>query len=213
MVNPSQSSLTRSERTRAMLLAATRSLIEEEGFERLTMAAVAKRAGVSRRAVYLHFASRADLIAQFFDYVSETEKLAASTRPVWASPDAVTALAEWARHLARFHSRVIAATRAFERVYRTDPDAAPHRARYVREQLGACRRLAEWLERERQLAPEWTVETATDMLWGLISTDMIERLLVDRRWSRQRLAEHLTVLLQSTFVGDAEERSQARSDR
>lgn len=203
-MEPTVSSLTRSERTRVALLAATRSLIEEEGFERLTMAAVARRAGVTRRAVYLHFASRAELIAHFFEYVSETEKLAASTRPVWASPDAVTALAEWARHLARFHSRVVAATRAFERVYRTDPDAAPHRARYAREQLGACRRLAEWLEREQRLAPEWTVESATDMLWGLISTDMIERLLVDRRWSRKRLAEHLTVLLQSTFVADPE---------
>ncbi len=39
----------RSRRTRAALLASARSLLEEEGFEALTMAAVAERAGVTRR--------------------------------------------------------------------------------------------------------------------------------------------------------------------
>jgi AcrR family transcriptional regulator len=37
------------------------------------MAAVADRAGVSRRAVYLHYASRAELVTALFDYVSEQE--------------------------------------------------------------------------------------------------------------------------------------------
>jgi hypothetical protein len=31
---------------------------------------------------------------------------------------------------------------------------------------------------------------------------MIEGLLVERRWSRRRLAEHLAVLLRSTFARD-----------
>jgi hypothetical protein len=32
---------------------------------------------------------------------------------------------------------------------------------------------------------------------------MIEALIVDRRWSRRRLAEHLALLFRSTFVADA----------
>jgi hypothetical protein len=59
---------------------------------------------------------------------------------------------------------VIELTRAAERLHRTDPGAARHRNRYMREQLAACRRLAAWLERERKLAGSWTVETAADML-------------------------------------------------
>src|SRR6266508_6390719 len=61
----------RSRRTRAALLDATRALLEEHGTEWLTMAAVAERAGVSRRAVYLHFASRAELLTELFGHVSE----------------------------------------------------------------------------------------------------------------------------------------------
>ena len=193
----------RSRRTRAALLSATRSLLEERGFDALTLVAVADRAGVSRRAVYLHFASRSELVSALFDYVAQTEGLAESTAPVWDAPDAAAALDEWARHLARYHPRLIAVTRAVERVQRDDPGAAAHRQRVVRAQLANCRRLAEWLEREGRLAPPWTVETATDMLWALISTDMIEGLLT-RRWSRRLLGERLGLVLRSTFVRDPE---------
>jgi hypothetical protein len=44
------------------------------------------------------------------------------------------------------------------------------------------------------------VRRATDRLAVLVSLDIIEGLLVDRRWSRDRLAEHLDVLLRGTFV-------------
>jgi AcrR family transcriptional regulator len=150
--------------------------------------------------VYLHFGSRAGLVDALFQHLAEREKLDESTRPVWEAPDAATALEEWARHLANYHPRLIAVTRAVERVQRVDADAARHRQRVVRGQIAGCRRLATWLDEEGRLAPPWTVDTATDMLWALISTDMIEGLLVERNWSRRRLTEHLAVLLRATFT-------------
>lgn len=192
----------RSRRTHAALLAATRSILEDEGFEALTMGAVAELAGVSRGAAYLHFASRADLVSALFRHIAETEGLAESTERVWQAPTAVDALDEWARHLARYHPRLIAVTRAVERVRGLDPDAAAHRRRVVRAQLANCRRLATWLHDEGRLAPPWTVDTATDMLWALISTDMIDGLLADRGWSQRRLAESLGLLLRATFTAE-----------
>src|SRR5215467_16133458 len=95
----------RSRRTGAALLQATRDLIDEQGFEALTMAAVAERAGVSRRAVYLHFSTRAELVTALFGRLGETEGIGASLQRVWDSPDAAAALAEWGRHLARTHPK------------------------------------------------------------------------------------------------------------
>ena len=152
----------RSRRTRAALLAATRSILETDGFEALTMSAVTERAGVSRGAAYLHFASRADLVAALFQHVAETEGLQESTDRVWQAPNAIAALDEWARHLARYHPRVLTVTRAVERVRHVDTDAAEHRARVVAAQLANCRRLAAWLNDEGRLAAPWTVDTATD---------------------------------------------------
>lgn len=190
----------RSRRTRSAVLAAARARIEEHGFEALTMAAVAERAGVTRRAVYLHYASRAELLIALFDYVSEKEGLAASLQPVWDAPDAVTALGEWARHLARYHPRILAVDLAAEQVRQTDPDAGAHRQIVINDQRAACRRLATRLHNEQRLAPAWTVPTATDMLWALMSSALIKSLLIDCGWSTTKYGKHLAILLHSTFV-------------
>jgi AcrR family transcriptional regulator len=190
----------RSRRTRAALLAATHAILEERGFEALTMTAVAERAGVTRRAVYMHFPTRSALVGELFDYVAQVEGLAASLEHVWTAPDAVSALDEWAAHLARYHPRLLTVDRAVQRVWRDDPDAAAHRARVVKAKLTNCRRLAKWLAEEGRLAPGWTTASATDMLFALIASDVIEALIVDRRWSRARLAEHLALLFRSTFA-------------
>jgi AcrR family transcriptional regulator len=190
----------RSRRTRAALLAAGHEILQQQGFEALTMTAVADRAGVTRRAVYLHFPTRAELVGALFDYIAGVEGLEASLRRVWEAPDAVSALDEWAAHLARYQPRLLAVDRAAQRVWRQDPDAAIHRRRVVSEQLRNTRRLARWLADEGRLADGWTVETASDMLFALISSDVVEALLEDRGWSRRRLADHLGRLFRSTFV-------------
>lgn len=190
----------RSRRTRAALLASARTVLEEEGFEALTMTAVADHAGVSRRAAYLHFPSRAALISALFDYIADAEGLQDSLDRVWAAPDSVAALTEWAAHLARYHPRLLAVDRAVDRVRQLDRDAAAHRDRVAATQLANCRRLASWLHREGRLAQPWTVQSGTDMLYALISSDLIEALLSDRHWSTRRLARHLATMFLYTFT-------------
>lgn len=190
----------RSRRTREALLAAARSLIESEGLAGLTMGAVAQRAGVSRRAVYLHFSSRAELITALFAYVNQTEDLAGSVRPVADAPDGEQALVEWAKHLARYHPRLIAIGRALQRAQDSDPDAGAHWELVTRDWHDHCRTLAARLEAEGRLAPPWTVDTAADMLWALMSFDVLEGLLVERGWSEQQLAERLAAMFRATFV-------------
>jgi AcrR family transcriptional regulator len=190
----------RSRRTRLALLAAARALVEREGLPALTMASVAEHAGVTRRSVYLHFSTRTELITALYEYVNETAELAASLKSVWQAADAATALDEWAHHLARCHTQLIPFGRAFQRVRGTDPDAEHYWDLVMRQWRGSCRRLAEWLAAEAGLAAPWTVATATDMLWALMSFDVLEALVVDRRWSRKRFARRLSALLQSTFV-------------
>jgi AcrR family transcriptional regulator len=192
----------RSRRTCAALLAATRELLEEQGFESVTMAAVAARAGVSRRAVYLHFSSRAELLTAVFSYLGEREDIGGSLLRVWEAPDAVAALQEWARHLARIHPRLLAVARAADRVRRSDPDAAAFWKRSMDNWHAGCRRLVGWLDTEGRLATPWTVETAAEMLWALMSFDVLERLVLDRAWSPERYAEHLAVVFHKTFVRD-----------
>jgi AcrR family transcriptional regulator len=190
----------RSRRTAAALLRGARELIEQEGFAALTMAAVAARAGVSRRAVYLHFATRTELLAALYRGLGETDDLARSLQAVWDCPDAVAALTEWARHIARSHPRILGVLRAVERARYADPDAAELWQTAQGNWLKGCRRLMCRLADDARLAAPWTADTAADMMWALMSIDVLDRLLNERRWSQRRVAEHLAALFRATFV-------------
>ena len=191
----------RSRRTRTALLVAARELVENEGFDALTMAAVAERAGVSRRAAYLHFSSRNDMLVALYRHLGETEELGTSLQASWDSPDAVSALLEWAHHMARAHPRILAVSRAIERARYADDDAAELWNLTMNNWNQSCTRLMQWLADEGALSPAWTVETARDTLWALMSWDLLERLIVDRGWSRDEFGERFAVLLRATFVG------------
>ncbi|WP_433247119.1 TetR/AcrR family transcriptional regulator [Actinomadura nitritigenes] len=190
----------RSRRSRAALLRAARELVEEHGMAATTMAAVAERAGVSRRAVYLHFASRAELISELFDYVNEVEDIEGRFAPVSDAPDAVAALEHFAHRHAAFMPRILAVSRAVEREAGDDPDAARHWATAMYWRYETNRALIARLDAEGVLAPGWTVETATDMLLALISNGVSETLLVDRGWTPEQIGDHMARLLHSTFV-------------
>lgn len=192
----------RSRRTRTRLLDAAVALLETDGFEALTMGALAKQAGISRRGSYLHFRSRSEVVRSLFPHVAARHDLKGSLTLVWKAPDAVSALEEWARHLARYHTRLLPIDRALQRVYREDPDAAAHRRRVRSAQRKTCRWLATGLAREGRLAPPWKVDTATDMLLAQISSEVIGALLEEFGWSRKALAEHLATMYRATFVAD-----------
>lgn len=193
----------RSRRTVAALLGATRELVDQQGFDALTMAAVAERAGVSRRAIYLHFATRTELVLALYRSLGQTEDLAESRARVWECADATAGLDEWARHIARSHPRILATLLAIERASRTDEDAAKLWRTTMGNWRKSCRRLATWLRDDGVLAAPWTITTAADMLWSLMSLDLLERLVVDRRWSSRRFAEHYAATLRATFVDAA----------
>ena len=189
----------RSRRTQAALLEAAREIVEERGLTALTMGAVAELAGVTRRAVYLRFESRTQLLTALFDHVNEREDLAASLRPVSEAQDAAAALQAWAAHVARFHPRILRIARAVQSMKDTDPDAAEHWRLVQEDWHRLCVLLAGRIHDEGAMAPGWTVETMADMLQALMSLDVLDTLVDQRGWSDADVASHLARVAQSTF--------------
>lgn len=56
------------------------------------------------------------------------------------------------------------------------------------------------MDREGQLAPQWDIETATDLLWSLTSWQVWEQLVVDRGWSKEDYVDHLRSVLRRTLL-------------
>src|SRR5262249_37601845 len=78
--------------TRARILAATWRLMEQRHGQGVRMEDVARAACVSRQAVYLHFASRAELLVATVRYVDETLRLSERLEEVCSAPRGADAL-------------------------------------------------------------------------------------------------------------------------
>jgi AcrR family transcriptional regulator len=190
----------RSRRTRAALLDATWQLLEELGPGGVTMSAVADRAGVSRRAVYLHFSSRGELLLALHAHVDERLDLAGSARRVFEAPDAVTAIEAFVALLAEFHPKFRKIDTALLAARDTDPDVAALIEQGTQIWLDGCRLISQRLEDEGRLAQPWTVETAADLMWHLMFPEILERLTEDRQWPIDQYRELLVVMLKRTLV-------------
>lgn len=166
------------------------------------MTAIAAAAGITRRGLYLHFSSRAELLIAVIHRRNEVLDLAGSIRPIYEAPDALAALNEWVRHLTHYHSQIRPVVDAVDRARATDADAAAMWEEAMKGWQGACSVLAEWLERDGKLAPGWTAAAAADALWALMVafTSLWRALVEERGWSREQFREFLARLHFATFV-------------
>src|SRR4029077_1366621 len=115
--------------TRIEILDAARALFEVDGYFAVGLDAVAKKAGVSRQAIYLHFASKADLLRALHERINELDVAPAMER-VWRAPTASAALDVWVDASADAIPRFIGIFNALATPPRVNPKAeAPWPAR------------------------------------------------------------------------------------
>lgn len=182
--------------TRTAILDAARELFESNGYYGAGLEAVAKRAGVSRQAIYLHFSSKADLLTALHLHIYATDVVPALERhPIWAAPTSLDALsastaadAEIADRVWRIHEALAVARRMHPEVEAT---LRPREA----ERYGDLVRLGRWLRREGHLPTGMPVATFADMYWGLASTGAFVNLVVERGWSVERFAGWVALTL------------------
>lgn len=173
--------------TRVAILDAARTLFEEQGYFGAGLEAVAKKAGVSRQAIYLHFNSKADLLTALHLRVFETDVVPALARhPIWTAPTALDALdatiavdAEVASKVWRIHEALVVARRHHEEV---DATLRPREDERYQDYV----RLARWMKREGQLPARMRVATFADILWGLLGLGTFQNLVIERGWSIER---------------------------
>ena len=170
--------------TRTQILESARAMFEEHGYHGAGLAAVAKTAGVSRQAIYLHFPSKVELLTALHLHIFDTDVVPAVERhPVtdamtaWEAIDATIAVdVEVADKVWRIHEALTMARRQHPEV---DQTLRPREKERYDELLGLGHRL----EREGGLPPEIGVGMFADLLWGLLNVGTYRSLVVERDWS------------------------------
>jgi AcrR family transcriptional regulator len=185
--------------TRAKILAAALALVLKRGDASVTMADIAKAAHLSRQAVYLHFADRADLMVALVQHVDEKRGMAAEIRKVAEAPTGRDALREMASLQARMNPAVWAAARAVDAVRRTDRAAERSWQDRLKHRLDGCATIVSRLVAEGELRDGLDPGAATDLLWVLTSLRVWEDLVLERGWSAEQYFKHTTEVLSRTL--------------
>ena len=149
---------------------------------RLTMAAVAAQAGLSRQAVYLHFPDRAALLAGLAQQLEPPQDPALA-----AAPSARAALTAVVAGLAEAYP----AQRPLARLLGADSQG---------QRLAACRLIAGRFKSEGALSRHLSLEAAADLLWSLTSLSVWEDLVMGRGWTAERYRSHIAYLAVSALT-------------
>jgi AcrR family transcriptional regulator len=164
------------------------------------LADVAKRAGLSRQAVYLHFGDRARLLLEVLAWADSALGLAELMKRVRAADTGVGALERIVEVHAAYSSRIDAVARALEAdQYRDKAVAAALRDR-LDVRRAAHRDVIARIAEEGLLADGWTVESATDLFAAVTMLAPWRELTEANGWSAEQYAERISKLLRTALV-------------
>ncbi|QKV17166.1 TetR/AcrR family transcriptional regulator [Oricola thermophila] len=186
--------------TRTRILQSAWKLLEKGNGNEIRMSDIAREAGISRQALYLHFPTRAELLiatTRHIDAVNDIDTRLAPSRSAASGIERLDAFIEaWGDYIPLIHG----VARALISMQDED-DAAriawADRLRAVREGFEAA---VGALDRDGVLSPDYTPKQATDLLWTLVSIENWEHLVIDCNWSQSDYVEAMKSLARRVLV-------------
>lgn len=186
--------------TRTRILDATVRMLEEHGGRGVRMGDIAKAAGISRQAVYLHFASRAELLVAATRYLDEVLDVDRRLAPSRAATSGTERLALYIDCWGHYIPEIYGVAKALLLAQDTDEAAAAAWNNRMLAMRDGCRAAIEALHSDGNLAPEWTPKRATDVLWTMLLVPNWENLTGECGWSTQQYVRWMKTVAKRTFV-------------
>jgi AcrR family transcriptional regulator len=192
----------RQRNTREAILQATVEMLEAHGGRGVRMGDIAKAAGISRQAVYLHFATRSELLVAATKYLDEVLELERRLAPSRTAGSGAERLALYIDFWGNYIPEIYAVAKALLLARDSDGAAAAAWKDRMLAMRDGCDAAIEALQADAMLAPGWTRDRATDVLWTMLSVPNWENLTAECGWSTQQYVRWMKTLAERTFVGE-----------
>lgn len=189
--------------TRTKILSAALALIRRRGGAEISLVEIAHAAHLSRQAIYLHFADRADLMIALVRHVDEVRGLSEKKSTIAEAPSGTTAIREMVALQASDNPVLWPLARVFDAARRSDPAVERSWQDRLQDRLALCRTIVARLQAENVLRPGLNVALAADLLWTITSLRMWEDLVLQRGWTAEQYQEHVNRLLFDTLINSA----------
>lgn len=190
--------------TRTRILEAAWHLLEERRGQGVSMGGIAKEVGISRQAVYLHFASRTELMIATMNYVDEVKGLYGRLEKLQSIPSGIELLEACIDIWGNYIPEIYGLAKAMLLTKDSDEAMAAAWNNSMGCLRDVCQQTIETLDREGSLASGWSTNEATDLFWTMISISNWEQLTGDCGWSTKQYIDRMKSMLKSTFVELAE---------
>jgi AcrR family transcriptional regulator len=185
--------------SRERILRATWELLLETGPE-IRLADVARAAGLSRQAVYLHFGDRAHLLVEVLAWADQKLELGELLARVSNAGSGVEALERMVESHAVYSPRIDAVARALEAdQYRDEAVAAALRDR-LDFRRAAHREVIARIAAEGMLAEGWTVDSAADLFAAVTMLGPWRELTDACGWSTEDYTERVSAFVRGALV-------------
>jgi len=185
--------------TREDILDATWRLLDEASGT-LSMEDVAKAAGISRQAVYLHFKNKAELVVAVAEHAKTRLGFGKYVERIEQAKSGEEALVALFDMHAELTPKIVRTSRAIEGERARDPNVEAAWQKREGSRLALTRSVIQRLADDGRLAKGWTVPTAVDLVWALTAPGITEDLVVKRRWSRDKLGDSLFHLVAGSLI-------------
>jgi len=147
---------------------------------------IAKRAGITRQALYLHFRSRSELLIATTRYIDGIkgidERLTASRNAKIGIERLDKFIQVWGNYI----PEIYAIAKALLAVKDTDKAAAEAWNERMQAVRHGCAAVVRALRDDDMLSPDHSQDQATDILWTLLSVRNWEQLTMECGWSQKK---------------------------
>ena len=188
--------------TRERILQAVLTLLEAGQGTGVRMMDIAKAAGISRQAVYLHFKTRADLLIATTLYLDRIKGVEQRLQPSRTAGSGIERLDAFIDAWGNYIPEIYGIARALLAMSDTDEAAATAWDQRMRDVREGCEAAIDALRRDETLLPDLSPGQATDILWTLLSVRNWEQLTVDCGWSQEAYIATLKSLARKFLVSE-----------
>jgi AcrR family transcriptional regulator len=189
--------------TRRRIVDAARQLLQSEGYDGMTIEAIAQRAEVSAQSVYAIFRSKTGILTELLDQYTFGDAYDEAVRQALSAKDPETRLRLAARIARQIHEPLSA---AFD-LLRGAGVVAPELAKLEQQREGLRyerqERMIISLRDAGRLPQGLNHATARDIFWMLTGRDVYRMLVRERGWSPQKYQDWLADTLVHSLLSPA----------
>lgn len=186
--------------TKNRILQASYELMEQNQGLNVSMSNIAKAAKVSRQAVYLHFASRAELMIATTQYVDRLKGLRGRLERIQETKNGIDNIQACVEVWGNYIPEIYGVAKAMLMTRDTDEAMAAAWENCMGSVRSFCKEAIIALNNDDQLNTDWSLETAIDLFWTMMSVQNWEQLTLERGWSNEKYIANMHILVAHTFI-------------